>query len=945
MTPERHALIREIFLAAVSSSPDERAAFLDRRCGDDHELRREVERLIAHHDDQTITPDSRAGTSPTDVWRQAGPQLDLDANEATGLPRSAPSRSGLPAGQDFSPGAVVAGRYRIVSQVGSGGMGVVYRAEDLTLGQTVALKFLNPSMATNPVWLASFRNEVRLAREVTHPCVCRMYDIAEADGEHFLSMEYVDGEDLDSLIRRIGRLPRDKAVYIARQICIGLAAAHGAGILHRDLKPANVMLDGQGQVRITDFGLAALPEQIKAGEIRAGTPAYMAPEQMAGREVTVQSDIYALGLVLYEVFAGRPAFQANTIQEYKELHEKSHPTPLSDVVEDAHPDVDRIVARCLEKNAQDRPNSALEVAAALPGGNLLAAALAANLTPTPEMVAAATPKAARTATPGRLLVVALALLAALVLVRGLSPASWLAEDSKPPTVLVDQARELVKAAGYSFETGEQAYGFCQVADAALLAHGYRLPKKMAHLAVDPAAELVFWYRQSPVKLAPSEVRNVMLGAARVTPSDPAPGTPGMASVVFDLSGRLLLFAATPEHVSSGEEPASAAEREQWNAFLERALLDPAEMVAEEPGVESLFQTDQRFAWRAPHANGGAGAVHAEAMAWDGRPLFFAVGRAAENGAVARHPKTMDARETVVTSSLRIVFLLITIVAIPMAWLNYRAGRSDRTGAMRLAILVVVIQFVAWLLRAEHVSEFNTELLNICLAGLQAIGVAALLGVFYIALEPLARRYWPDMLITWSRALSLRLRDPIVGQHLIVGVCVGCLWALLAAGEAALVRYVGWEVRASLTADTLANNLLGGRVALAGYLSALPFAMFRGLLFMLLLAVLRALVRRPLLAAVIAGVIIASMTMPRGAHVYTSWLAIGIGGVAVGVWLMTRYGLLTLTVALYVTFVLNTSPITFDLQAWYADQSLYVLAIVTAFAVYGFITARSGSIAR
>jgi len=127
MTPERHALIREIFLAAVSSPPDERPAVLDRRCGDDQELRTEVERLIARHDDQTITPDSQAATPPTDAWRQAGPQLDLDANETTGLPRPAPSRSGFSAGQDLSAGTVVAGRYRIVSQLGRGGMGVVYR--------------------------------------------------------------------------------------------------------------------------------------------------------------------------------------------------------------------------------------------------------------------------------------------------------------------------------------------------------------------------------------------------------------------------------------------------------------------------------------------------------------------------------------------------------------------------------------------------------------------------------------------------------------------------------------------------------------------------------------------------------------------------------------------------------------------------------------------------
>ena len=202
-----------------------------------------------------------------------------------------------------------------------------------------------------------------------------------------------------------------------------------------------------------------------------------------------------------------------------------------------------------------------------------------------------------------------------------------------------------------------------------------------------------------------------------------------------------------------------------------------------------------------------------------------------------------------------------------------------------------------------------------------------------------------MLITWSRVLSLSWKDPTVGQHVIVGVCVGCFWVLIGASERALVGSFGWDVRASLLADTVGNSLLGGRVALAGYLSSLPFAMFRGMLFLLLLAVLRALVRRPLLAAVIAGVIIASMMMPRGAHAYTSWLAIGVGGVAVGVWLMIRYGLLTLTVALYVTFVLNTSPVTFNLTAWYADQSLYVLAIVAALVIYGFITARSGAFAR
>src|SRR2546428_543926 len=180
-----------------------------------------------------------------------------------------------PAGELFAPGTLLAGRYRIVGLLGRGGMGEVYRADDLKLRRPVALKFLPQGLEREPVRLSRFLNEVRLALKVTHPNVCRVHDIGEADGQHFLSMEYVDGEDLASLLRRIGRFPRDRAIRVARQLCAGLAAAHEQGILHRDLKPANVMIDGRGQVKITDFGLAGIAEELKGPQARLGTPAYM----------------------------------------------------------------------------------------------------------------------------------------------------------------------------------------------------------------------------------------------------------------------------------------------------------------------------------------------------------------------------------------------------------------------------------------------------------------------------------------------------------------------------------------------------------------------------------------------------------------------------------------------------------------------------------------------
>src|SRR2546427_7037541 len=290
----------------------------------------------------------------------------------------------------FVTGMMLVERYRIVGLVGKGGMGEVYRADDLKLGQPVALKFLPEHLLSDGAALARFHREVRVARQVSHKNVCRVYDIGEVDGRHFLSMEFIKGEELSSLLHRIGRLPSDKAIQIARQICAGLSAAHDVGVLHRDLKPANVMIDEHGNARITDFGLAGLAEEFREDEIHAGTPAYMAPEQLEGRTFTVRSDIYSLGLVLYELFTGRKAFEAPTLGELVKLRRSdTTPTTPSEIVKGLDPLVEKVIDRCMQKDPSQRPSSALQVAAALPGGDPIAAALAAGETPSPEMVAAA----------------------------------------------------------------------------------------------------------------------------------------------------------------------------------------------------------------------------------------------------------------------------------------------------------------------------------------------------------------------------------------------------------------------------------------------------------------------------------------------------------------------------------------------------------------------------
>src|SRR5918994_6131934 len=251
----------------------------------------------------------------------------------------------------FEPGTVLGGRYRIIGRLGRGGMGDVYRADDLKLGQPVALKFLPPDVDRDPARLTQLHTEVRMARQVSHPNVCRVYDIDDIEGHTFLSMEYVDGEDLASLLRRIGRFPEERGLEIARQICAGLASAHERGVVHRDLKPANVMVDSAGLVRVTDFGLAGV-----AGEaLRAGTPAYMAPEQLAGGEVTVRSDIYALGLVLYELLTGKRAIEGSTLAEMISRRAHGEIAPPSSIRRDLSPDVDRAIMRCLAHDPSSRP--------------------------------------------------------------------------------------------------------------------------------------------------------------------------------------------------------------------------------------------------------------------------------------------------------------------------------------------------------------------------------------------------------------------------------------------------------------------------------------------------------------------------------------------------------------------------------------------------------------
>jgi HAMP domain-containing protein len=271
------------------------------------------------------------------------------------------------------PGMRFAGRYDIEEVLGRGGMGVVYRARDSRLGETVAIKLLRPELGSlDPTLLERFKQELRLARRITHRNVVRTFDLGEAEGVYYITMEFVHGTTLAGLIRQSGRLDVPATLTIGKQLCRALEVAHEEGVIHRDIKPQNLLVDPAGFLKVMDFGIARLAERtMEAGErltgvgMVVGTPQYMAPEQLFGEPVDQRTDLYAAGAVLYECLTGRVVFYATSVAELAAIHLRSvapDPGVLNAEVPAA---LSGIILRALERRAEDRWKNAAELLAAL----------------------------------------------------------------------------------------------------------------------------------------------------------------------------------------------------------------------------------------------------------------------------------------------------------------------------------------------------------------------------------------------------------------------------------------------------------------------------------------------------------------------------------------------------------------------------------------------------
>ncbi len=838
---------------------------------------------------------------------------------------------GIPSGSRFTAGQVLAGRYRIIGRLGGGGMGEVYRADDLTLDHPVALKFLPEGLTKDDDRMSRFLAEVRIARQISHANVCRVYDIAEAGGQRFISMEYVDGEDLSSLLRRIGRYPGEKGVEIARQICAGLAAAHERGVLHRDLKPANVMIDGRGKVRITDFGLASLAGQAQGVEIQAGTPAYMSPEQLRGSEVTQRSDIYALGLVLYELFTGRPAVTATSRAELLASHASSSvPTPSS-WVQDIDPAAERIILRCLEPNPRDRPASALAVAAALPGGDPLAAALAAGETPSPEMVAAAGEEGAlRPAVAWALLggAVALTLLAVV------ADARWKITSQVPMPIpaeaLAVRAREVIRALGHEAPITDTAYRFEIHGDyLRWIEKNDESPDRWKALASGRPPGMVFFYRQSPRPLL------ARLNFSVVDFDNPPQTLQGMARMVLDPEGRLLVFEAVPPRKVDADAPAGPPD---WSVLFEEAGLEQASFTETRPLWTPAMASDARAAWEGSVPGRPDVPLRVEAAAFMGKPVSFLLLGPWEEPAPMESPSQSALEWLGENVALAIPTVGALVVGIILARRNIKAGRGDTRGALRVALGFFGLHTFVWALWASHVPDLSDEWTIIQADVGYNLFLAASLWLLYVGLEPYVRRWWPDVLITWSRIVRGRFRDPLVGRDTLLGGLFGGTVAAMGTLDEALAVWLGWPPPRPSGFEGIV--LSGAGPAAANVVDHFVHALLIVMQGLFVLFLLRLLLKRAWIAAALFVLIFVLVADANPTYPSISWPVTALG-FSLFVLVLVRYGLVAATVGTFIiTLVLNT-PSTTSLSAWHAQAMILPVVSVLALLAYGFHTALAG----
>ncbi|MET0754067.1 MAG: serine/threonine-protein kinase, partial [Pyrinomonadaceae bacterium] len=890
----------------------------DKACAGDAELRGEVEKLIASFENAGSFMESPAAAEVASMFED---KRTLVAHQTTGEMKNG----------KFVAGTVLANRYRIIGLLGKGGMGEVFKAEDIKLNQIVALKFLPDKLEKDKAALERFHAEVRTARQVSHPNVCRVFDIGEIENRHFLSMEFIDGDDLSSLLRRIGRLPSDKAIEISRQLCFGLAAIHEAGILHRDLKPANVIIDSRGKARITDFGIAGIESELTGGEIRIGTPAYMSPEQITGKEVSQKSDIYALGLVLYEIFTGKQTFQAGSINDLLQKQQTTAPTSPSEVLKEINPLVEKTILRCLEKNPSERPKNALQAAMMLPGGNPLEAAIAAGETPSPAMVAAAPKKGAlKPAVAAGLLACIFVLIVVLTLMSKQSHLHRQVPLEKSPEVLRERSRELAEKYHYPYFDAQSGFSR-ETKYLDYVRNNDRSPLRWQKLTSGQPAVLQFSYRQSPETLVPSS-------GFSFSENDPPNVLPGMVELRLDTRSRLIFFDGVPPQT---DDAGAATKNFDWAEVFREAGFNLPDFQETESKWTPPRAFDERKAWTGVYPEQKDIAIRVEAAAYRGRLVYFQIVEPWDKptGEISVRGSAADASDIVLIS---IFFGILTVSAL-FAVRNVRMGRSDLRGAFRITGFLFFLRMLLWAFAVHHVPTLDEVYLLI--TGLQvSLFWSCFAGMMYLAFEPYLRKHTPERVISWNRLLAGDFRDPLVGRDILTGIFAG----IIAISLFVLRAYVPvWFGNPPITPFFMSNpygmTLAGIRGFPVLFLSQVTSSPVQAFMMSFLVLFFTLLLRRRWLGIAASWLLLFAFSLSQDivTGVPLSGMTFALVFPTLMVLMTARFGVLAMMSTFLTYHLVVFYPITTELSAWYAGDFLLCAGFLLGLAIYGFYISLAG----
>ncbi len=614
------------------------------------------------------------------------------------------------------------------------------------------------------------------------------------------------------------------------------------------------------------------------------------------------------------------------------LREKSAPTAPSTHLKDIDPLVERVMLRCLEKNPDKRPAFALQVSAALPGGDPLAAALAAGETPSPEMVAAAGEKIGlRPAIAwGCLLAVVLGLAAAAVLSQKMQLPNLVPLPSSPEA-LAARARDLARDFGYAAIPVDTAYVFDWDSDYFdyITKHGPGLTR-WNYLSSGVPPSVVFWYRESPQFMATtdSSTPDPLLGR-----DDPPNSISGMCRIVLDPQGHLVKLEAVPPQLDTSTETAIPP---NWRILFAAAGLDPGAFKDALPQWTPLAATDARAAWEGTWPGHPELALRVEAAAYRGKPVYFNLVSPWTKPDRTPQDQTSTS-ETIINVISLVMFFSIVLVGIVMARSNVQSGRSDRRGAARLALLAFLLIWASVFLRAHHIPTLS-EFVIFLMATQCALIYGAFSWLLYVALEPHVRRRWPSSLISWSRLLAGQLWDPVVGRDVLVGILAGVLYAVQT--DAALL-IPGWMGMPALppSSDLAYSRFDGIRLTIGSLLGSFTAGVALSFAIFIVFFLVRLLLRKGWLAALMS-ISLFSLLGLIGDHPVLG-IAEGALFCSLIVILLLRFGPLALAVALWTNTTLQLTPLTTHLSAWYAEPTFFVFFVFLAVAIFGFYTSTVG----